>query len=97
MATVKQYALQLWSLQSTVAAKMGTDIRSASLELRAALLAADVTLAVVLKVLNNNGAFTDAQLSSLADTVAASSFPPLPGEIHVPDDATPVPPPDLGA
>jgi hypothetical protein len=97
MATVKQYALQLWDLQAAVAAKLGTDIRTADLQVRAGMLAVDVTLAVVLKVLNTNGAFTDAQMTTLANTVKTTDFPALPWEIPAPSDGTAVPPPDLGA
>lgn len=95
MASVKQYTLQLWDIQATTAAKLGSDIRSASMQLRAALLAVDVTIAVVLKLLVDNGTITDAQLVSAANAAKNLTFPTLPLEVTMPEDGSPIPPPDL--
>lgn len=97
MASVKQYALSLWDVQATVAQKLGTDIRSASIQLRAALLAVDVTVAFVLKLLvDNRGVVTDAQLGAAADQIKNASFPPLSTDVTPTGDDSTLPPPDLG-
>lgn len=97
MATVKQYALSLWDVQATVAQKLGTDIRSSGLQLRAALLAVDVTIAFVLKLLvDNGGVITDAQLNTAATQIKNATFPPLAAEVTPPGDGSTLPPPDLG-
>lgn len=96
MATVKQYALQLWDVQATTAAKLGSDIRSSGIQLRAALIAMDVTVAMILKLLVDGGTLTDSQLSSAATSVKNASFPPLDGDI-VPSGDGSVPPPNLGS
>lgn len=97
MATVKQYALQLWDIQSTVAAKLGCDIRYADLSLRAGLMAVDVTIAVILKLLvDNQGVITDGQLNTAGQNIKNATFPQLPVDVPLPGDGSSAPPPDLG-
>lgn len=96
-ATIKQYALNVYSAQAAVARKMGLDIDLSASEVRVLALSGAVILGVVLNRLETNGALTAAQLQQTINQVLAADFPLQPTFIPRPEDNQAVPPPDLGA
>lgn len=97
MATLKQYALKLWQVQRTVSARLGADIAVGSLDQRASMLSTDVTLAMLIKCLTDNGVITDTQLNATLAAAQTLTYPPLPPQVGQTSDQPVVPDPDLGA
>lgn len=98
MATVKQYVMSLWEAQRVISRKLGFDIRRAPLETRCIVLAVDVTLGVVIKVLTDGGVITDAALQTRMNAVRDAVYPQQPASVPAPDETTgDVPDPDMGA
>lgn len=98
MATVKQYVTSLWEAQQVISRKLGFDIRRAPLEMRCIVLAVDVTLGVVIKVLTDGNVITDAALQTRLNAVRDATYPLQPASVPSPDEVTgEVPAPDLGA
>jgi|SRR5689334_13484705 len=97
MATVKQYALQLWSAHKTVCQKLGSDITWGSVDERVRVLGTDVMLGTLIKVLVDQGVVTNAQLTAAYNAVTSATFPSLPPDIAAPDTGQTVPDPDLGS
>lgn len=97
MATVKQYALKLWDIRTTVSRQLGSDIATADAATRAEAMASDVVTATVLKLLVDKGVVTDAQLNAAAAAIMGAAFPQLPVVVASSMDGGPVPDPDLGA
>lgn len=96
MATVKQYALQLWDTHKTVSRKLGQSVEWGSSEGRVAALGTDVMLAGLIKVLTDAGVITNAQLTQVYNAIANADFPPLPAMVPGPVDGETLPDPDLG-
>ena len=97
MATLKQYARQLWITQRSVCEKLGVKIAWSSLEQRVLVISSDVNLAMLVKILTDKGVITDAELQAVATQVRNADFPPL---VHFPppdDDEFVTPDPDLGS
>jgi len=94
MATLMTYVRTMWDVQQTVSNKLGYDLRRGSLEMRAAVLSIDATLALLIKVLVDTGVVQDAVLNGAVQQVrnmAINPLPPLPPDI--PEDGSPLPPP----
>lgn len=96
MATVKQYALQLWGAHKTIAQKLGMDVTTANTSTRVSALSEDVMLGTLIKVLVDKGLITNQDLTTAYNAVIAAQFPPLPSEVVVTSDSPPAPDPDLG-
>lgn len=97
MATVKQYALQLWGAHKVVSAKLGLNVEWGSADVRTSVIATDVMLGTVLKVLVDKGLVTNADLTAAFNAVAGAAFPSLPSVVPNSSDGQPIPDPDLGA
>lgn len=97
MATIKQYALNLWQTQVVVARKLGADLRWSESDMRILALSMNVCVAGVVKALTNAGTITDAQLQAIFTQIQAADFPVQPGIVAAPVDGGTVPDPDLGA
>lgn len=98
MATVKQYVTALWEAQQVISRKLGFDLRRASVEMRCVVLAVDVTLGVVIKVLTDGGVITDQALQTRMNAVRDAAYPQQPASVPAPDETTgDVPDPDMGA
>lgn len=97
MATVKQYAINLWHVHKTVIGKMGIGVEWGSVDARAPVLSTDVLLAMIVKILVDKGVVTDLELSTAATQLTNAAFPQLPSVVANSDDAQPLPDPDLGA
>lgn len=96
MATIKQYASQLWATHKTIAQKFGVDVASADRLTRSVALAEDVMLGTLVKILVDKGLITNADLTAAYTAVTNATFPQLPAEVNVTSDNPVAPDPDLG-
>lgn len=94
MATIKQYARNLWQAHRAVARKLGTDPAVGSPDERIQILSTDVLLAGLCKALTDAGVLTDAQLNTVFTAVANADYP-VQRAVLQPEDG-PAPDPDLG-
>lgn len=97
MATIKQYARNLWQVQRSVAQKLGVNIAWSQPDLRVVALSSDVCLATLIKVLTDKGVVTDPELQTAFNAVLNADFPKQTSSIPAPDENGDVPDPDLGA
>lgn len=97
MATIKQYAINLWDTQVTVARKLGADLRWSESDLRILALSVNVCVAGVVKALTNAGTITDAQLLAIFTQIQNADFPPQPAVVDAPVNGGTIPDPDLGS
>jgi hypothetical protein len=100
VASIKAYVVNLWDTQTKVAKTLGADLSMGPLRLRAAVLAVDVTIAVVIKTLTDNGVITDTQLQTTLtaahNAVYKQQWSEPPGT-DTGDNTQSAPPLDLGA
>lgn len=96
MATVKQYAMNLWRVHRTVSRKLGLAVDWGSLDQRAGVVSTDIMLAGLIKLLTDNGVLTDAQLNAMYSNIAAADFPKLPSMVPNTEDGEAVAEPELG-
>lgn len=96
MATIKQYALNLWRTHATVTQKLGLEAVWGGLDKRAQILSTDVMLAGLIKVLTDKGVVTDSDLNAVYAAIRNADFPALPPAVSAPLDNETVPDPDLG-
>lgn len=78
MATVKQYALNLWKAQKVVVRKLGMDITWGGPADRVRFISDDIMLAGLIKILVDKGVITDADLTSAYNAITNMAFPSLP-------------------
>ena len=98
MATIKQYATQLWKVQSAVSQKLGYDLRQAELPIRALAVSVCVTLGCVLRILFLKGTATDNEMNTVLSNARDAEYPQLPYRPPVIDEEHLDPPdPDLGS
>lgn len=98
MATVKQYAIQLWQTQKTVSQKLGADIASSDTTSRVVAVTSDVMLAGLIKILVDKGVITNQDLTAAYTAITNASFPQLGPVVPLSmGEGNPVPDPDLGA
>jgi hypothetical protein len=96
MATVKQYAKNLWGVHKIVALKLGVDITWGSQEKRVMAISNDILLAGLIKVLTDNAVITDAQLNAVYNAITSAAFPVQPSEVPGNQDGTQAADPDIG-
>lgn len=97
MATVKQYASNLWKVHASVLRKLGVDTAWGAAGKRAPILSTDVMLAGLIKALTDKGVLTDTDVNTVFTSITNAAFPSLPANVPAPvgDDQT-MPDPDLG-
>lgn len=96
MATIKQYAVQLWQTHKTVCQKFGVDVSTSDSRTRTMIVSEDVMLGTLMKILVDKGLITNAELTAAYTAVTNATFPPLPPEVVVTSDGPPPADPDLG-
>lgn len=96
MATIKQYAVNLWDTQVAVARKLGADLRWSQSDVRILALSMNVCIAGVIKALTNAGTITDAQLVAIFTQIQNAPFPVQPDTVTAPGEDGTVTEPDLG-
>lgn len=94
MATVKQYAINLWKTHRAVAQKLGMNMAVGGPEERIRALSSDVLLAGLVKILTDKGVVTDAELNAMYTSLANADYP-RPGTVPQDPDQQ-APDPDLG-
>jgi hypothetical protein len=98
VATVKQYALQVWRTQTAVSQKLGYDLRQADLPLRAFAVSGAVITGCVLRILFLKGTATDNEMSTVFTNARDADYPQLPyGPPVIDEDNLEPPDPDLGS
>lgn len=98
MATIKQYAINVWQTQQIVSRKLGYDFRVAELSTRVLVASTSIMIGSVLRILFLKNVATDAEMQAVFTAVRDADYPQLPfGPPQVPEDDTEMPPPDLGA
>lgn len=97
MATIKNYALQIWQVQRTVSEKLGYDLRQADLPFRALAVSTCVLMGCVLRILFLKNVATDPEMATVLGNARDADYPPLPARPPVIDEENLNPPdPDLG-
>lgn len=97
MATIKQYAIQVWRAQVAVSQKLGHDLRQADLPARALAVSTCVMIGCVLRILFLKGTATDNEMSTVFGNARDADYPQLPYRPPVVDEENLDPPdPDLG-
>lgn len=97
MATLKQYTRNLWQVHRTVAGKLGLNVTWGEPEQRVLVIADDVMLAVLLKLLVDKGLVTDAELNAAYNAAASAALPKQPPVVAAPGEDEAPAEPDLGA
>jgi hypothetical protein len=98
MATIKQYALQVWRVQSAVSQKLGYDLRQADLPVRALAVSGAVVTGCILRILFLKGTATDPEMNTVLTNARDADYPQLPYRPPVIDEEHLEPPdPDLGS
>lgn len=97
MATVKQYAIEIWKVQQEVSRKLGFDFRVAELPVRVIVASTSIMIGAVLRILFLKNVATDTELQTLFANIRDAEYPQLPNmPPAVPEDEAEMPPPDLG-
>ena len=97
MATLKQYARQLWQVHRATSEKLGLSIADSSLDERAVVVSTDLMTACLVKALTDKGVLTDADLNTVFTALSNASLPRLAPSVLRDEEGTPAPDPDLGA
>lgn len=95
MATVKQYALNLWRAHRTISQKLGLSVDYGSSDVQAMTASADVMLAGLIKILTDKGVITDGELTTVYTALANANYPLL-YTTPAPEDGATAPDIDLG-
>lgn len=95
MATIKQYAIQLWQTHKIVSRKLGADVSWGDISGRAGAMTESVMLAGLLKILVDKGVITNQDLTTAYTAITNADFPQLPNMVLPVDGGTP-PDPDIG-
>lgn len=72
MTTIRQYITKLRDTQQQVGLRMGCDLNSMPKDMRVAVLSVSADLAVLIKVLVDQGLITDVQLTAAYNAAKAS-------------------------
>jgi hypothetical protein len=96
MATVKQYALNLWRAHRAVCRKLGADLSWGDSTERIRMLGSDVMLAGLIKVLTDKSLVTDQELDTVFTAITNADFPVL-SPVIAPEPGLETPDPDLGS
>jgi hypothetical protein len=97
LATLKNYAFQLWGVHRVTCEKLGLSIAGSTAEDRAIVVSTDMTMACLIKALTDKGVLTDPELAAVFTSLRNAAIPPLAVSIARDEEGTPPPDPDLGA
>lgn len=97
MATLKAYTRNLWRVHRTVTAKLGLNVTWGVPEQRVLVIADDLMLAGLVKLLVDKGLITDAELNAMYSAVEALALPKQPAVVAAPSEDEAPADPDLGA